>query len=336
MQADWRMRSYRDGDRPGVAAIFSAGFKTDGVDIAYGDEDIIGMTSGLGFDAHRQTIVVDGPAIEGLTQGTVLGFGSVSLRDNVDDNSRAYDLNLAVHPAARETGLPRFITGKLLQIVRTMENDLALAASKVTVRDFLSPKSLWQKGLYEEIGLREVRRFYLMIRPLDSIGEPRPVEGIILRRYKRPQDDDATLEAYNDAFRDHFGSHANSRENWQHRLELPQIRLDLSWVAEIEGAKGKLAGFCLCAVYEGENQQLNRKWGFIELLGTVRDRRNKGVGRALILSGLRSLKGSGYETGALGVDTDSLTGANKLYESVGFKVHDLWLSYEAPLGIVKT
>jgi hypothetical protein len=34
----------------------------------------------------------------------------------------------------------------------------------------------------------------------------------------------------------------------------------------------------------------------------------------------------------LGVDSDSLTGATRLYESVGFTTHSLWLSYEAALN----
>ncbi len=326
------MRPYREGDLDGVAAIFNAGFEADSVEIAYGEEDVEGMVSGPGFDVERQALVVEGLNAEDPAEEAIIGFGSVHMRDNPDDNSRTYSLSMDVDPAMRATELPRTIARKLIEIIRSIESDPdRAAASEVEVRDFLSPRSVWRQEFYESLGLREERRFYMMSRPLDSIEEPKHVERVLFRKFEPVRDDEPSREAYNDSFRDHFGSHASSVEAWQHRLERQVMRLDMSWVAEIDGEGGRLAGFCLASVYASENEQLGRNWAWIELLGTVRDWRGKGVARGLIARALQTFKEAGFDTGALGVDTGSLTGANRLYELVGFGVHDVWLNYRAPL-----
>jgi hypothetical protein len=42
---------------------------------------------------------------------------------------------------------------------------------------------------------------------------------------------------------------------------------------------------------------------------------------------LHSLKAAGANTAKLSVDADSLTGATKLYKSVGFRPMETWLSW---------
>jgi len=56
-----------------------------------------------------------------------------------------------------------------------------------------------------------------------------------------------------------------------------------------------------------------------------------GLGRALLLAGLHVLKEAGMESATLGVDAESLTGATRLYESVGFVEHKRYILYRRPL-----
>ena len=169
----------------------------------------------------------------------------------------------------------------------------------------------------------------------EPIAEPRAIEGVNVRAYRRPEDNAAALQAYNNSFVDHFEFHPFGQEMWDYMTGTPDLRLELSWLAEVEEQPGTIAGFCLCEIKDGDNKRTGRSEGWIALLGTVRGWRGKGLGRALLLHGLDSLKSAGVRTALLGVDSESLTGANRLYESVGFRVREHETLYKCALGEVK-
>jgi ribosomal protein S18 acetylase RimI-like enzyme len=50
-----------------------------------------------------------------------------------------------------------------------------------------------------------------------------------------------------------------------------------------------------------------------------------------LLHGLHTLRAAGLDTALLGVDAESLTGANRLYESVGFRTRTREVQYECEL-----
>jgi ribosomal protein S18 acetylase RimI-like enzyme len=87
---------------------------------------------------------------------------------------------------------------------------------------------------------------------------------------------------------------------------------------------GRAASFCLCWV-----DPLNQV-GLFEPVGTHPDFRRKGLGRAVMLEGMRRLKQRGMRTAVLGVDSDN-PGAIKLYESAGFHISDRQWIYEKKL-----
>ncbi|MGH7178790.1 MAG: GNAT family N-acetyltransferase, partial [Tepidisphaeraceae bacterium] len=58
----------------------------------------------------------------------------------------------------------------------------------------------------------------------------------------------------------------------------------------------------------------------IQVLGTRRGFRRRGLGRAMLLSGMHWLRSRDVHTALLGVDAASPTGAVRLYESNGFEV----------------
>ncbi|MEG4088025.1 GNAT family N-acetyltransferase [Microcoleus sp. Pol12B4] len=89
----------------------------------------------------------------------------------------------------------------------------------------------------------------------------------------------------------------------------------------------KFAAFCDCQIKPQKNVRNGTKDGWIELLGTRRDFRKMGLGKAMLLAGLHSLKAAGANTAKLSVDADSLTGATKLYKSVGFRPMETWIEW---------
>ena len=333
---DWVIRPYYDGDIPRITAALNAALAADGLDIVYSPDEMRSELSGPNFDPHKHSVLVEGPPIEGLPDGMLAGFGWVKHIDDREASERIYDVVLGTHPSTRKLGLERVIAGRLVEIARDNEQSPGKERmDTIRIRASISAKSKSLARLYESLGMEQTRQFWIMLCPLDDLEEPQPVEGISIRNYRLPEDNRASLEAYNNSFADHYGSHPSTEERWNHRLSRPSFRPDLSWVAEIEGEPGKLAGFCICAIFDEQNKSLGRRWGWVDLLGTVRGWRRKGLGRSLLLHGLRSLKSAGMDTAGLGVDSKNLTGANRLYESVGFYNYSLRLRFECDLEEVK-
>ena len=53
-------------------------------------------------------------------------------------------------------------------------------------------------------------------------------------------------------------------------------------------------------------------------MGVRRRYRKQGLGRALLSTGMQALQDQGMHWAMLGVDTENLTGALRLYEGAGF------------------
>jgi ribosomal protein S18 acetylase RimI-like enzyme len=68
--------------------------------------------------------------------------------------------------------------------------------------------------------------------------------------------------------------------------------------------------------------------GWIRVLGVRRPWRGCGRGRALLLHAFREFRRRGFARAGLGVDAESPTGANRLYESVGMRVSARFEIYE--------
>ena len=81
---------------------------------------------------------------------------------------------------------------------------------------------------------------------------------------------------------------------------------------------GTLAACAWCHIHAERNQRAGRLDGTIGVLGTRRGHRRIGLGRALLLTGMHRLRAANMSNADLGVDASSPTGANTLYESVGF------------------
>ena len=94
---------------------------------------------------------------------------------------------------------------------------------------------------------------------------------------------------------------------------------------------GTFAAFCYCAIDPDDNEAHNRKEGWIAVLGTRRGYRKMGLGRAMLLAGMRKIREKGMDTAVLGVDADNPTGALGLYESVGFRKDTTEIAYGKPV-----
>lgn len=87
----------------------------------------------------------------------------------------------------------------------------------------------------------------------------------------------------------------------------------------------EMAGLSVNLIHDGDNEQFNRRWGFIADLGVRK------LLRALLARSFRLLKGRGMTAVSLGVDSDNTTGALRLYEGVGFDLNNRFTVYQKPL-----
>jgi GNAT superfamily N-acetyltransferase len=102
-----------------------------------------------------------------------------------------------------------------------------------------------------------------------------------------------------------------SFEDWQHWL----LGDDHDWSLFLAEADREPAGVALC-----RPQPTEPEIGSIRVVGVRRSWRRKGVGRALMLHAFADFRRRGMRGASLGVDAESLTGAQRLYTSVGMHV----------------
>ena len=334
---DWTVRLYRDGDIPAIVALINAADEVDKRGKATTEEDLSRNYASPLSDPPTQVILVDGPDVQGVPAGMPFGYGRIVSMDDEENDERLYQFNLVVHPAVRERGLESVILARLISMAREREAQPATQLrGQVSILSMTSSENTTLAALYAEAGIPAVRHGWTMERSLhDPIDDPQPIPGITFRNYRRPDDNEASLTAFNNSFIDHFEHHAPPQEFWNYRKETPEVRTDLSWLAEIDSEPGTFAGFCICEINDADNRNKDQKEGWIALLGTVRGWRGMGLGRSLLIRGLHSLKSAGMDTAVLGVDSQSLTGANRLYTSVGFKVRSHDTMYKSALKDLK-
>jgi mycothiol synthase len=327
---EWKLRLYHDGDIPAIVALMNAAYEVDGFGATTEQELAASYLQPLS-DPQRQVILAEGPT------GELLGVSRAICFDDPGANERLYQMRVVLRPTARSKESERDIASQMIENIRSNEQQPGMQPrAKVSLIGITREEDKSGRALLEQIGLRDIRHAWTMQRPLDlPIGEPNEITDVAIRPYRRPEDNTALLDAYNNSFIDHFEFHALTQEIIDYQVGRPAMRPDLSWVGEIEAEPSKLAGFCICEINEQDNARSGNQEGWIALLGTVRGWRGIGLGKSLLLSGIRSLKAAGMETALLGVDSESPTGANRLYESVGFTVRHHEILYKCELREAK-
>jgi ribosomal protein S18 acetylase RimI-like enzyme len=93
---------------------------------------------------------------------------------------------------------------------------------------------------------------------------------------------------------------------------------------------GTFAAFCICSIGAEEARRQSDQQGWVELIGTHPRFRRRGLGQALLLTGLQRLRLHGVDTALLGT-TSWNTPAQQLYEMSGFRTIDQlrWYTWES-------
>jgi ribosomal protein S18 acetylase RimI-like enzyme len=131
-------------------------------------------------------------------------------------------------------------------------------------------------------------------------------------RTASPADARPVYEAHQESFKDHWETTRMPFEEWEHWLMREGFDPSLWFIVE-DGAE--VAAISLCREHEGE-----KGLGWVSVLGVRKPWRRRGLGRALLLQSFHEFQRRGFHAAALGVDAESLTGANRLYENAGMEV----------------
>ncbi|WP_122263077.1 GNAT family N-acetyltransferase [Ornithinimicrobium cerasi] len=280
----------------------------DGTEEYYREEDLLEELGHDGVDPARDTLAVwDG--------SQMVGFVQVSVPPTPDNegHGRGY-LSGGVRESHRGRGLGR----ELLDLMEPRVAELVAERHPGLpgwVRADGGLQGSSASALLARRGYRPVRYYNLLTRPLDRGAEVPQADGVEL---VSPGDvhEEATRIAHNDAFRDHWGSGPQTAEVWHENWTGRSVRADMSSLALSD--EGDVLAYVLCS--EWVDREL-----FVNLVGTVREARGRGLAQAALLRTIALGAGSGaYDRIELVVDSENPNGATRLYEKVGF-THKLQL-----------
>jgi ribosomal protein S18 acetylase RimI-like enzyme len=157
---------------------------------------------------------------------------------------------------------------------------------------------------------------------------PKPeVPGYELRPLAGTNEVDAWIALYNVAFLDHYDFHPITREQRLRFMSQPGHVPELDLIAV--APDGSLAAFCWIICREPDDREA--EW-YIDLVGTLREHRRRGLAGGLISMGLAGAQERGGRRVFLEVDATSSTGANRLYERLGFRVETASIDFRKRLG----
>ncbi len=224
-----------------------------------------------------------------------------------------------VHPAWRRKGVGTALLTAVESFARE-RRQIPVTLYGRTYSDVPGAEVLFRRREYAE-----VRRFYMMSTPL--LGRQFAADvppGITLRMF-RPDDLAALVEADNEIFAQHWGSHARTVAQWKRAMMETRPHDPALWVLAWDG--DRIVGECLCHLSrEGSPQD-----AWVSIVGVRREWRGRGLGQAVLAQGLRTLQRAGFHTAGLHVDTEN-TSAIRLYQRMGLTVARTRLHFAKTVG----
>lgn len=285
----FRLRAATHADADAVVAIVRAM-----------DEAVLGTSDYSRGDLDHQWLALD------LEQNAFLlldGDEPVAYGE-VDDREEPARSDGYVHGA-------HFGRGAGAQLVETMEETLRERGA-TRIRNGVLLADERAQSLLRARGYTEVRRFSQMRIELTAPPpEPRWPEGLTVSGLAAGEGP-AYHAVYEDAFADHWGHVRRSFDEWRpSHLEGPDFAPEL-WAVVRDGDR-------IVAGAELVRERNGVAW--VSRLFTAREWRRCGIGEALLHDAFGKFWREGRREVGLGVDAESATGANRLYERVGMHVH---------------
>ncbi|MFX0539529.1 N-acetyltransferase family protein [Ornithinimicrobium sp. Y1847] len=254
------------------------------------------------------------------------GATIVPLAPDHEGQARGY-VNAGVHADHRGRGIGTEITSRLeARAQELMAQRLPDTAGYLSAGGGLDGSD--SRKFLTERGYAVVRYFNLLARPLskEQVIEVPEIQGVELVT-PGPEHEMDVHAAHVAAFRDHWGSGPTSPENWHQNWHASSARPATSTLAIARG--GEHDGQVLAYVLTG--QWVDRE-SYINLVGTVPHARGRGLAAAALARTIELATQAGeYDVIELDVDSESPTGATRLYERLGFTLKHRSAAMRRPL-----
>lgn len=309
------VRTYRDADLDAILATMRAAGQADGEPVTMGAEDLATWLADPRWTPHDDLFVAE------VVGHGVVGVGEGSRRGGA--GHQMYRSACYVHPDFRRRGVGRALLAAQWQRVQA----IALEAGGATVihgaRVTMDRSDA--HALFESCGMRRVRYIFEMVRDLAQPIPPTVVpEGLTLTTWAERRNDRAVWAGFNEAFEDHWGHLPEGYDAFTYRIRAGWVNPDYSYVIW-DGAE--VAGAVLNDMGPAAVHHLGRNQGWIGLLYVRRPWRQRGLARALLTHSLQQARALGHALAGLRVDAENLTGAVRLYETLGFTVQKTSVIY---------
>ncbi|MFN3867403.1 MAG: GNAT family N-acetyltransferase, partial [Demequina sp.] len=271
----------------------------DDTDEIYSAEDLAEELQEHGFDPpHDSWAVRDAE--------TLVAYGQlrVSSALTAEGWARA-SVDGGVHPEWRGRGIGTELLTRMEPRARVLAAERH-PGSPVQLRANGGKEGRDATGLLEDHGYRAVRWFTDMKRDLP--GTPLPAVNARAEVFT-PELAEAVRLAHNDAFATHWGSTAQSPQQWSDFLGSRSLRAAESRV--IRDDDGAVLAYALAG------QWVDREL-YVSLVGTRQAARGRGLARAVLEATVAAAAQHGrYDLVELSVDSDHPSGAGHLYAAVG-------------------
>lgn len=275
---------------------------TDDTGEFYEAEDLAEELTESGFDRALDSWAIwDGDVMVAFGQLRV-GTGGQ------EDGSVRCQVDGGVHPKWRGRGIGTELIGRME--ARAAE----LTSERNPGLPFHYRASGGKEGssgarLFEDSGYRLVRWFTYMERPLPGAPVDEVTADVVT---PAEADEEAVRLAHNAAFLDHYSFAPLTVERWSELWNGRVSRPQFSSIAK--GPDGAVLAYSLTQQYVAGEL-------YVALVGTVREARGRGLARACLSRSIElARRDGGFTKVELDVDSESPTGADRLYTSLGFEV----------------
>ncbi|NLE75833.1 MAG: GNAT family N-acetyltransferase [Chloroflexi bacterium] len=306
-----QIRRYQAGDLPALAQLMEAVEAEERAGRAVTPEALARQLTASGRDPLREAFV----ALE--SGGRLVGFVHPFPLLGGEGRETVFPARPTVHPDHRGQGTEEGLLRQALQVAQQRLPELP--AGPVYLHVGCRPDETSLGAACQAVGLQPQRVLLQMALPsLERLPRPTLPAGLVVRPYGLDGDLELLSALDAETFADHWGRADRTPQQWAELAASPQFRPTLCLLAFNAAVGDEPAGFCLCQVEPHHTAQVGRPEGLLDKLGVRRPYRGRGLGQALAILGLQSLRHAGMTSAYLFVDAENPTGALPIYQRLGF------------------
>jgi mycothiol synthase len=236
--------------------------------------------------------------------GRIVGYEEAQ----IDQQDAAVELDGYVHPHFKGRG----IGTRLLRLAEARARAASHAKQPLRLRATIESANQAARQLFAAEGYATIRHFWRMEIELNQPPlAPTWPAGITVRAFVPGQDERATHMALDEAMADHWDHTSAPFEEWEQTMLLRADFDPALWFLATDG--DEIAGVALC-FDSTENS------GWVRSLAVRSPWRRCGLGLALLRHSFGTFHTRGRQRVGLAVDSQSPTGATRLYERAGMRV----------------